>query len=129
MSEKPSEDDVGKYLEILIDAARQRSSNEEMQTCLNHAKCIQDITDVLRKYQIKEVDDMVKILVSVMVVPLQMLEPNATEREYLMKKLALHFVQTILAMQKNDLILSSTESGNELDRLRHMIQQSGMFKL
>jgi hypothetical protein len=126
--EKPTADDVQDYLEIMVDAARQRSNDEDMKRYKNQADCVQAIFEALKKYEINTVDYIVHTLLSVVVIPIQMLEPDPKEREKAMKSLAIRCVRILIAMQKRDEECKGTTVGQELDKLRYMIEKSQIFE-
>lgn len=126
---KTKPEDVEEYLEIMLDAANQRSTSEESKRCKLQADCIQTISNTLRDYKIDTLDYVIHTLVSVVVIPIQMLEPDPKEREQSMKELAIKFVRTLIYMQKKDEEISNnnTVMGQELDKLRNLVKESGIF--
>lgn len=126
---KAKPEDVEEYLEIMVDAAKQRSTTEESQRCKEQADCIQTISNTLRDYKVHSLDYMIHTLVSVVVIPIQMLEPDPKEREQAMKDLAIRFVRTLIYMQKRDeeITKNNTIMGQELDKLRNLVKESGIF--
>jgi len=129
MSNKPPTDqDVNDYLGVLMDATKQRSSKDEIERCAAIASCITEIYNTLKKHKVTKTDDIVHALVSVMVIPVMMLEPDPRIRAHTIKELAISFTRDILFMMTRDSEIKDTESGRELDRLRNMVSDSGMFK-
>lgn len=123
-----TEDEVTEYLRILMDATKQRSSPEEVQKCAEIALCIQEIYDSLKKHKINRTEDIVHTLISVVVIPVMMLEPDPVQRAEVMKQLAINFTRDILFMVMKDAQMKNTESGRELDKLRNMVSDSGIFE-
>lgn len=128
MSKPPTDEDVSDYIEVLMDANKQRSSKEEIEKCAAVASCIQEIYETLRKHKINHTDDIVHTLVSVLVIPTIMLEPDPIQRSLTIKGIALRFTRDLLFMCMRDQQIKDTENGRELDKLRNLVNDSGIFK-
>lgn len=114
------------YLNALDDAAKQRNP-EKYREAKDAASCIYEIMSLLRKYNIRKLDETVHILTSVMVIPIQMLEQDPLARSKLMRELASAFTMDIIETQMKDNMMKDTETGNELDRLRNYTADSETF--
>lgn len=118
-NKKDLDADLNEYLDILTDAAVQRNP-KEFSRAKESATCIYEILESLTRHNIRSLEDTVHTLCSVMVIPIQMLEPDLKKRNNLMKELASAFVLDLFTTYMKDSAMKGSEIGKEIDRLRFL---------
>lgn len=108
---------MDEYLDVLCDAAKQRNP-KNYNRARQMANCITEMMNSLKRYNIKTLEETIHVLTSVVLVPIQILEKDPEERSRLMRDLASAFMMDIMKTQMCDSMMTGSESGNELDRVR-----------
>lgn len=122
-TKKDLEEEMYEYIDVLADAALQRNP-KEYERAKQTAACIYDIIGTLKKHNIKKLEDTVHILASIVIIPIQMLEPDLKERKRLMRELSEAFVKDIFMTYMKDSEMQGLEVGQELDKIRSMASKT-----
>jgi len=113
------ENEIYEYMDILVDAAKQRNP-KFYKRAQSLANCIYEMIALLRKYKVHSFEDTIHVLTSVLVMPIQILEPDPDRRSLLMRELSSAFVNDILDTQTKDTAMRGSEMGDELDKVRRL---------
>ena len=124
-----NDDKIREYIDDLYDAVLQRSTPQQVEHYKKISSCIVEIYRTLSKHEISNYDDVVHILVSVLAVPILVLQRDKQKKSDSLKLIALSLVEEIETIRRRENKIDKSESGREMERLREMLHKSNFFNL